>query len=318
MQRRLIFVANIAFGRALSSVAMSIKNIKDGGGGIMMILSPAKTLDLSSCSDRLSTMWTEPECDIIKTNEIACEVKKRKQKDLQKLLGVSANLAETAYSYWSSFEQDAKKATETSDRKPSIFSFSGAAYQGLQASECSDDAILYMQRNLRIIDPLYGVLLPLDVMQPYRLEMATKELFHSDKKLKLANYWTPSVSKFISNDLRVRESKILLNLASDEYSAAIDANALVHGTQFIKVVFWEDGRTIAVHAKRARGLMVRYLSENNVNDLEGVQSFSEEGYAFLSEKSDDTTLVFNRQKGKQTKDKSSKPTKASQKKRKRK
>lgn len=97
MRKRIIIIANVAFGRALSAVAMTKKPMKYDVGGIMMILSPAKTLDLSPCSNRLATMWTEPECDVSKTNEIASEMKHRKQKDLQKLLGISANLAETAY-----------------------------------------------------------------------------------------------------------------------------------------------------------------------------------------------------------------------------
>lgn len=175
-----------------------------------------------------------------------------------------------------------------------------------------------MQRNLRIIDPLYGILRPLDVMQPYRLEMATKELFSSHKNLKLADYWTPSVSESISKDLSMKEKKILLNLASDEYSAAVDANMLASGTQYMKVIFWEDGRTIAVHAKRARGLMVKYLSENNVYDLKGVQQFNEEGYSFVAEKSDDTKLVFNRIKSQQNGSKSGTLTNKTSNKRKRK
>lgn len=153
-----------------------------------------------------------------------------------------------------------------------------------------------MQQNLRIIDPLYGSLRPLDIMQPYRLEMATKKLFPKDDKLKMADFWKPSVCESLANDLVPRDTKILLNLASDEYSAAVDSAALPEGTRYIKVVFWEEGRTIAVHAKRARGLMVRYLAENSVESLEGVQEFNAEGYSFVPSKADDTTVVFNRKK----------------------
>lgn len=203
------------------------------------------------------------------------------------------NLAPSTPQYWSSFESDPKKR---SDLKPSIFSFSGAAYQGLDITSCSDESIGYMQHNLRIVDPLYGALRPLDTMQPYRLEMATKKLFPNDASIKLAAFWKPSVCHFLSTDLSPRSDKILLNLASDEYSAAVDESALPEGTQYMKVIFWEEGRTIAVHAKRARGLMVRYLAEESVETLEGVQQFHAEGYSYVAAKSDETTIVFDRKK----------------------
>jgi cytoplasmic iron level regulating protein YaaA (DUF328/UPF0246 family) len=183
------------------------------------------------------------------------------------------------------------------ERKPCIYSFSGAAYQGLQASECDESAMSYLQDNLRIVDPLYGVLRPLDRMQPYRLEMATKNLW-KDKKLKLADYWKDAVTQRLSQDLEARPGNpVLLNLASDEYSAAVDPKALPEGTKYVKVVFWEEGRVVSVHAKRARGLMVRFLADNKSSDLKDVQKFAEEGYGFVHSKSDETTLVFDRRKG---------------------
>jgi cytoplasmic iron level regulating protein YaaA (DUF328/UPF0246 family) len=166
----------------------------------------------------------------------------------------------------------------------------------LQASECDESALSYLQDNLRIVDPLYGVLRPLDRMQPYRLEMATKNLW-KDKKIKLADYWKDAVTQRLSQDLEARPDPVLLNLASDEYSAAVDPNALPEGTKYVKVVFWEEGRVVSVHAKRARGLMARFLAENKSSDLKDVQKFAEEGYGFVDSKSDETTLVFDRRKG---------------------
>ena len=185
---------------------------------------------------------------------------------------------------------------ESSLQKPCIFSFAGAAYQGLQVATCSDEALMYMQNNLRIVDPLYGVLRPLDLIQPYRLEMATKKAFPDAETVKLSDFWKSSVCAFLSRDLSRREDKILLNLASDEYSAAVDGASLPSGTRFIKIVFWDDGRTIAFHAKRARGLMVRYLAMNSVDTIEGIQNFTDEGYFFVASKSDDATFVFDRRK----------------------
>lgn len=182
------------------------------------------------------------------------------------------------------------------EKKPCIYAFSGAAYQGLQSSSCSDSAISYLQDNLRIVDPLYGILRPLDVIQPYRLEMATSNVFSDNKKLKLAQWWKPAVTQYLSKDLQGRDCNILINVASDEYAAALDPSELPDGTQFIKIVFWEQGRVIAVHAKRARGLMARFLADHDVQDVEGIQKFSAEGYHFLEEKSDENTFVFDRKK----------------------
>ena len=139
----------------------------------------------------------------------------------------------------------------------------------------------------------------MDMMQPYRLEMATKNAL--DKKTMdgakdLANWWKQSVTSSISQELEGREEKILLNVASDEYSAAVDATGLPEGTKFIKAVFQQEGRVISVHAKRARGLMVRYLSENGVKDVDGILGFDAEGWKYVKSKSTDDSIVFDRPK----------------------
>jgi cytoplasmic iron level regulating protein YaaA (DUF328/UPF0246 family) len=142
--------------------------------------------------------------------------------------------------------------------------------------------------------------------------MATKKVFHDTKIIapqpKLANWWQPAVTKHLSKDLvskKENTTPILVNLASDEYAAAVDPSELPEGTQFIKIVFWEQGRTIAVHAKRARGLMVRYLAEHDVTNVQGIQKFDVEGYSFVSSQSNDTKLVFDRTKQTKTTPKSS-------------
>ena len=271
--------------------------------GVMAILSPAKTLDLSPIDEEgISLEWTYPDVDADKTKTIAKILKSKEQSQLAKLLNISTKLAATAHRYWSDFQYhvDGQNDTNESSMKASIFSFSGAAYQGLDIATCSQDDLLYLQDSLRIIDPLYGVLRPLDLMQPYRLEMATKKVFPEDKTVKLAEYWREAVTARLAQDLsdndRTVTQRILLNLASDEYSAAVDANALPSDASYVKVVFRQEGRIIAVHAKRARGLMVRYLAQNNVDDFDGVKDFNLEGYTFQEDESDETTLVFDREK----------------------
>lgn len=167
----------------------------------------------------------------------------------------------------------------------------------------------------------------MDLMQPYRLEMATKGLFGTAEKGKngkrakavvLSEFWKPAVTSFLKKEMSGRkgtDDSILLNLASDEYSSAVDSKMLVTSkdeggdgdddegdnkdgpaVKIIKVDFKEEGKVISVHAKRARGLMVRYLALNNIQTLEGIKEFNEEGYKFVEEKSTDDTLYFDRTK----------------------
>lgn len=269
-----------------------------------MILSPAKTLNLepldaTSGNIPEASLWTSPECHPEQSREVAVAMKKRSQTELGKLLSISANLAKTSHGYWNDFEEDFDKRSDE-ETKPSIYAFSGAAYMGIQASECSRESILYMQNNLRIVDPLYGALRPLDRMQAYRLEMATRNVFPSDKT-KLNVFWKDAVTQQLARELTERPTnqQILLNLASDEYSAALDAVGLqeaVPDVQYVKVVFREKGRVVAVHAKRARGLMVRFVAETQAQSLEDVKAFNKEGYKLVAKDSDETTLVFDRSK----------------------
>jgi uncharacterized protein len=313
-------------------------------GMIKMILSPAKTLDLSpwpksknedSDDDDDETQYknhgllightTRPDCSIEKTRSIANAMKKYKTpSELAKLLGISANLATTAWQFWNDFQLPPCVVGE--NEKPCIYAFSGAAYQGLDIATCTNHAILYLQDHLRIIDPVYGTLRPLDQIQPYRLEMATKglRLIHDNDgatnrgtgTIKLVDYWKASVtarlkeelvhqaaaSGSVANDSNEEHPAsgagdvLLLNLASDEYSAAVSAKDLPETVRYIKVIFLEQGRVVAVHAKRARGLMVRYLAERQATTLGQVKAFSVEGYALVEQHDDGNTLIFDREK----------------------
>ena len=183
----------------------------------------------------------------------------------------------------------------------------------------------------------------MDLIQPYRLEMATKTILkdlmenndHGEKghasssttattattatarnngrHKTLASWWSQSITNSIASNLNHKEHKVLVNLASDEYSAAIDTDLLPSGSKFVKIVFRQEGRVIAVHAKRARGLMVRYIAENQITNLDQVKQFNEDGYTFVVESSpssssscsDDSILTFDRPKVEKSKSKSS-------------
>lgn len=253
----------------------------------LMILSPAKTLNLSPLEKDQPIPWTSPKCSDEKTQEIMKAMKEH-AKDatkLSKLLGISAKLAGTAKTYWDEMSLD---ASEASTLKPCGFAFSGAAYQGLQIDTMSVSGLEYLQESLRIVDPLYGFLKPMDAIQPYRLEMATRNVLKDTKNKdikKLVDYWKNPIFECTEKS----KNKVILNLASDEYSAAVDA-------LMIKFVFWTDGRNVSVNSKRARGLMARYLAENNMKSVGEIKKFTEEGYTFKPQDSDDTTIVFDRPK----------------------
>jgi len=279
-----------------AGVETSSKN-KKYDSRILMFLSPAKSLDLSPMKTDTPIPWTTFSCSTEKTKKVASLMKKhaKTSSKLQKFLGISASLAETAQKYWSDYKLDYDyDASTDASIKPAGFCFSGAAYQGLQIKSLTPPSLQYLQETLLIIDPLYGCLRPMDRIQPYRLEMATRNLF--DDKTQLANFWKPAVRQSI---LATRsEDKIpilLLNLASDEYSAAVDISDC-ENVSLIKIVFRQEGRVIAVHAKRARGLFAKYVADNRIGTFDGLKSFSEEGYKYQAKASNETTLVFDRPK----------------------
>jgi uncharacterized protein len=246
-----------------------------------------------------------------KTIDVARAMKKMHKNELAKTLQLSANLADTTYEYWQNFQIEimTKPTYATRDSKPCIYTYSGAAYQGIQIHECNVDTIIYLQDNLRILDALYGVLRPLDQIQPYRLEMDTKNItlpYASAPIPKLSTYWSETITERLVHDLQEQQSNnanvesavplLLLNLASDEYSSTVNVSMLPSNCRYIKVIFWEDHRVVAVHAKRARGLMVRFLAERHATTMDDIQQFNVEGYQYVSAKSNDQTLVFNRPK----------------------
>jgi cytoplasmic iron level regulating protein YaaA (DUF328/UPF0246 family) len=229
---------------------------------------------------------------------------------LGKLLNISTSLSQTALKYWESIQQQPSSSDNPFPQKPCGFSFDGVAYKGLDVTSLSVKEIMYLQHHVRTIDPLYGKLRPMDTIEPYRLEMATKGVFDgtdtkpdskSTKNTSLAEFWKPAIREsFHREETENGKSVVIINLASDEYSAAVD------WPRIVKVVFQHGGRVIAVHAKRARGLMVRYMAQNSVQTLDGLSRFDVEGYSFdpkesssslsLGEEEEDfpKTLVFNR------------------------
>lgn len=291
------------------NIIMAMTTSTSGRRGIFMILSPAKTLDLSPLkSDVLSHIeedLSEPSCDPKKTRTLVDILQLKSQNELKKLLNVSDKISCTVKEYYDKFDMHTNLGVKgdvpsaPGNLKPAIFSFDGPAFKGIHPSTCNANTLQYMQYNLRIIDPLFGALKPLDQIQPYRLEMATKAIIKElDTESKtLAEWWKASITSNILKDMKESQCDVLVNLASDEYASAVDAEQLVkNDLKFIKIAFQQEGKVVAVHAKRARGLMVRYISENQVMNVQDIQNFDLEGYRYCKEKSDENTFVFRRLK----------------------
>ncbi|GLD99602.1 hypothetical protein PINS_up008328 [Pythium insidiosum] len=208
------------------------------------------------------------------------------------------------------FEFVTDKAAESlqpnGTHKQAVLSFNGPAYQGLEASELSADDLAFAQRRLRILCGLYGVLRPLDLIQAYRLEMGQKFANARGKDLyvfwgsKIAQELNDSFEALSKHDASLAESpKILVNVASQEYFKSIDVDSLDDDVQIVECVFKDDGKIKSVYAKRARGLMCRYLIEKRITTIDGIKKFDLEGYKFSAKESDDSTFVYNRTAAKQ-------------------
>ena len=290
---------------ASSSTVTEGPNMSDttNNKGIIMVLSPAKTLDLTELDTRefansavnastiskLSKQYDTGKCDPAKTTMVWNQMRTKTEGELKKLLKLSDKLARTAKDFWAEF------TIENEDEgafHPAIFTFSGPAFQGLSPSTCDTDTLSYLASNLFILDPVYGALRSLQSMQAYRLEMGVTNLFgqskQSSKKQSLAAFWKDSMTAYLGNELTKTskvcksEGAILVNLASEEYSISIQPHDLPRNTIFLNVIFHTKGRIVSIHAKRARGLMARYLAENNASTLEDIAGFAAENYTCVN------------------------------------
>ncbi len=239
-----------------------------------IIISPAKSLNLTSKVPPVR--FTNPIFPK-ETKEIISKLKEMSVSCLGSLLGVSEKLAHLNWNRNQNFKL-LSNSNSDSNFRPSIYTFDGDVYSGFDAYSVPASNIKTMQNNLRILSGLYGILKPLDLIQPYRLEMGTK--------MKLGNFshlhefWIDLVTDYLNSELS--SNGILLNLASKEYFNAIDSNKIE--AQIISPIFkdYSNGKLkiISFYAKRARGLMARYVVDNNSKNLKQILGFNLDGYAF--------------------------------------
>ena len=252
-----------------------------------ILISPAKSLDFES---NLPTKIITKPYFVNEANNINSILKKKSPQDIQKLMTISEKLAEL------NWERNQKFSAQEIDKqinRAAIYAFNGDVYSGLDPYTLPEEKIDKMQSQIRILSGLYGVLRPLDQIQAYRLEMGTKISIGSNNNL--YSFWKNKVTNQLNSELEERE--LILNLASKEYFSVIDTGLISNTIISPEFKDFKNGKLkiISFYAKKARGLMARYLIDEDIFDLEGIRLFSSEGYRYSEEESkNETSPVFIR------------------------
>lgn len=254
---------------------------------MFIVLSPAKKLDTDPPPNGLSTSTPEFLSDI---EELSRTTRKLSPNRLKSLMSISDSLAELNFSRFQDFSLP---ITEKNSR-PAIFSFAGDTYIGFDVGQMDNSDLSWAQGQLGLLSGFYGLLRPLDLMQPYRLEMGTR--LPTERGRDLYSFWGDLLGGRISDLLEGHEDPTLVNLASNEYFKAVRAKKL--GLRVVTPTFRnvKDGksRSLGMFAKHARGAMARWAIKNRIERSEDLKAWSEDGYCFVAELSDETTWVFER------------------------
>ncbi len=253
---------------------------------MIVLLSPAKTLDFSATQP---SGHSQPRL-LDRSETLVGELRKKSVRDLQQLMGISEDLAVLNAERYADF----RTPFSPDNAKPAILAFRGDVYTGLQAETLSKEALDFAQRHLRILSGLYGLLRPLDLMQPYRLEMGTR--LKNEHGKNLYAFWDDQITRLIEQDLEKLGSRLIVNLASKEYFRALHPkllNAEVYDIHFREKRNGEF-RFISFNAKKARGQMARFIVEERITDIDRLKAFEEDGYALHAGLSDGKALYFTR------------------------
>ena len=253
---------------------------------MLVVISPAKTLDYSPLRESIG--FSEP-LFIDKTESLVKEMRNYDAEMLSSLMKISENLGFLNFERFQTWKQDSAPGV---DSKQSVFAFQGDVYKGLDISSLDKDVVDYSQKYLRILSGLYGLLKPLDLIAPYRLEMGTKLKIGDSSNL--YEFWKPHVTNAINKDLKIQKTNFLINLASNEYFSVLEPNNVE--AEIISPVFKDfkngDYKIISFHAKKARGLMTRFIMTNNIKDPADIKKFDYEGYKYSSKLSKEKFPVF--------------------------
>ena len=249
---------------------------------MLVVISPAKKLDMS-VDDHAPT--TEPDFGA-DAKTLAGVARGLSHDDLRALMSISPALAELNARRFAAFGTQPVKAA--------ALAFAGDTYQGLEAPTLDDDEMAWAQNHLRILSGLYGVLRPMDAIEPYRLEMGSR--LKTEKGTSLYDYWGVRLAEALNAQAEAVGSQVLVNCASQEYFGAVDSETLA--IPVITPVFKEitDGRAriVSFFSKKARGAMARHIVQNRLTDPADLKGFSAGGYRYVADGSDSKTMVFER------------------------
>jgi len=253
---------------------------------MLVIISPAKNLR----STDQSMAGSQPPRFLDQSEKLIGKLRRQSRKKLQALMKISPKLAEENYQRY----QDFNPIHTSENSKAAIYTFNGDVYQGMEIDTFTKPQIKYTQDHLRILSGLYGLLKPNDLIQPYRLEMGTS--IAVGRKKNLYAFWKDTLTEQLNQDIKDSGDKILLNLASDEYWKAIDSSKL--DVDIIKANFKEfrNGKYmfLSYDAKRARGMMTKYVLQNKVTTIAQLKKFNTNGYVYNPELSEGNQLIFTK------------------------
>lgn len=256
---------------------------------MLALVSPAKKLDFNELDRPLphsTAVFAKETKALVKT------ARKLSQTELQRLMKLSDSLSELNHKRFKSFAAE----STVDNAKQAALAFAGDTYTGLQAASFDDADLAYAQDHLRILSGLYGLLRPLDLIQPYRLEMGRR--LATLRGADLYDFWGNKLAKAIDNLVADHETPVIVNLASNEYFKAARAKSLK--TRVITPAFKEikdgEAKVIGMFAKQARGAMARFIIKNRIETPEGLQTFKEGGYAYKAKLSSADDLVFTRKR----------------------
>lgn len=262
------------------------------------VLSPAKSLnETDAVPVNVGNYYSQPE--LIEHSQALMKVLKAKEPiDLQELMGISDDLAQLNAQRNQDWRWSEKQPFNVDTAKPAGYLFDGDVYTGLDMYGMDKETVIYVNEHLGILSGLYGVLKPLDLIQPYRLEMGTK--LKNDRGDNLYEFWGEEITQVINTRLAEtsanNEDKVLVNLASNEYFKSVKKKAL--DAEIITPRFEDEKngkfKVISFYAKKARGLMVRYAAENKLTSAEDLKGFNLEGYYYCAEASTANEWTFRR------------------------
>jgi hypothetical protein len=254
---------------------------------MLITLSPSKGQDFETPA--LSKTCSKPEA--LKDSVLLIrELRKIKQQDIQQLMNVSENIARLTADRYKSFNTP----FTPKNAKQAIFAFKGDVYSGIEIEKYKEADLVYAQNHLRILSGLYGCLRPLDLIQPYRLEMKTK--LHNVRGENLYQFWGDRITDELNKELDKQKQPVLVNLASNEYFKSVKPRQLKGRLLNINFKETKHGKTrvVAIFAKRARGMMTDYILRNRIEKPEDIKKFKMGGYRFRKELSDDRQWTFER------------------------